>query len=217
VQPTTVILRSKRRRRAQAVQKLQHVIPALVLLGAGMHTLTSGAQGGELAIGFAEIVSGALFVTAALAGLRSATRGARGHAAHHHGIDWVDVFAAVVIAVETVERYHRTGHVTRPNVLLVLTLLVLGVFHGRVLGWAEHRRAFRLSDEGLSIGGRPFRRRLQAPWSGIRSIDVRGRYATITLTNGRTKQIDLDDLEDAEPLRAALEVARERVMMAKAT
>ena len=212
MQPTTVVLRSKRRRRAQAVQKLQHVIPALVLLGAGMHTLTSGAHGGELAIGFAEIVSGALFVTAALAGLRSATRGARGHGEQHHGVDWVDVFAAVVIAVETVERYRRTGHLTRPNVLMVAVLLVLGFFHGRVIGWAEHRRAFRLSDEGLSIGGRPFRRRFQAGWSAIRAIDVDARYATISLRSGRSKRIDLDDLEDSAPLRAALDVARHRLL-----
>jgi hypothetical protein len=72
--PTTIVLRSKRRERALAVQKLQHLLPAILLL---------------------------------------------------HGIDWIDVFAASVIFVETLEHYHRTGHIVRPNVLMIATLLAL--------------------------------------------------------------------------------------------
>ena len=158
-----------------------------------------------------EIVCGALFVVAAVRGIRGVVRERSAGHHPHHGIDWVDVFAAAVVLAETVERYHRTGHIVRPNILMILLLLTLGFFHDRVTAFAEHRRALRISDEGISVGGRPFRRSLRASWDGIRSIDVAGRYATIETKTGRTKRIDLSDLENDGPVRTALASARERL------
>jgi hypothetical protein len=213
MEPLTVVLRSKRRQRAVAVQKLQHLVPAIILLGSGGASLAHAPDGVELAIALLEVVSGALFVFAAARGLRRAIgrrdAGTSGHA--HHGVDWVDVFAAGVVAAETVEHYHRNGHIVRPNVLMILTLLVLAFFHDRITAFAEHRRALRISEEGLSIGGRPFRRSLKAAWSELRSIEIADRFATIETTRGRTKRIDLADLEDRQPVVAALGIARERL------
>lgn len=212
--PVTVVLRSRRRARAAAVQKLQHLLPALILLGGGAAALTRHAEGVELWIAIVEIASGALFVVAATRGIRGAVRRNAGDAdVHHHGIDWVDVFAAAVVFAETLERYHRTGHIVRPNVLMIATLLLFAVFHGRILGFAARRRALRMSDEGLSIGGRPFRRALRAPWSAIRAIDIGDRFASIETRDGRSKRIDLQDLENAPAVRAALQTAQERISL----
>ena len=212
MQPTMVVLRSKRRQRAAAVQKLQHLLPAILLLGDGSAAIARHAAGVALGIALLEIVSGALFVLAAARGIRGAIRRRHAAASHaHHGIDWVDVFAAGVIFAETLERYHRTGHIVRPNVLMIVTLLVVAFFHDRVTAFAEHRRALKISDEGLSIGGRPFWRSLKASWSALRSIDIAERFATIETKSGRTKRIDLADLDNEPAVRTALASARERL------
>jgi hypothetical protein len=212
MEPLTVVLRSRRQQRAAAVQKLQHLLPAAILLGDGAAALLRDAQGVERWIAVIEIVCGALFVVAAVRRIGGAIR-RRAHSAHahRHGIDWIDVFAAAVVFAETIERYHRTGHIVRPNLLMIVTLLAFAVFHDRIIGFAEQRRALKISDAGLSVGGRPFRRSLKASWSALRSIEISDRFATIVTRSGRTKRIDLADLDNREPVVAALAIARERL------
>jgi hypothetical protein len=212
MEPVTIVLRSKRRQRAVAVQKLQHLVPAVILLGSGAASLTHGPAGVELAIAILEVASGALFVVAAARGLRGAIGPRHAGTPHaHHGVDWVDVFAAGVVAAETLEHYHRNGHIVRPNVLMILTLLVLALFHDRITAFAEQRRALKISEGGLSVGGRPFRRSLEVAWSELRSIEIADRFATIETASGRTKRIDLADLDNPGPVVAALTRARERL------
>jgi hypothetical protein len=212
--PVTLVLRSKRQKRAAAVQKLQHLVPAVILLGDGWSALARHAAGVEFAIALFEVVSGALFVFAAMRGIRGAVRGAsraHPHPHAHRGIDWTDVFAAAVVLAETIEHYHRTGHIVRPNVLMIATLLIMAVSHGRIMGFAERRRALRISDDGIKVGGRPFRRKFHARWNAIRTIAVTERFATIETTDGRSKRIDLQDLENGGDVRSALIGARARL------
>ena len=210
MEPVTLVLRSRRQKRAAAVQKLQHLVPALLLLTNGWTALTGHAKGAELAIALLEIASGTLFVVAAVRGIRRAVREGN-HEQSHHGIDWADVFAAAVVFAETVERYHRTGHIVRPFVLQILLLLAMAVGHDRIIGFAEQRRALRISDDGIKVGGRPFRRRFHAGWDAIRAINVSDRFATIVTSRGRSKRIDLHDLENAGAVRSALAGARARL------
>ena len=51
----TVPLRSRRVKRVQLVQKLQHAVPAFGLLMAGVQSLTVGARGVELGLAVAGI------------------------------------------------------------------------------------------------------------------------------------------------------------------
>ena len=183
MEPVTLVLRSKRQKRAAAVQKLQHLVPAVILLGDGWSALTRHAAGVEFAIALFEVVSGALFVFAAMRGIRGAVRGAsraHPHPHAHHGIDWTDVFAAAVVLAETIEHYHRTGHIVRPNVLMIATLLIMAVSHGRIMGFAERRRALRISDDG------------------IRSADVRSAGS---LMRGGTRSARLPSPSDLRRLR----------------
>src|SRR5690349_2587711 len=131
MEPVTVVLRSKRQRRAAAVQKLQHLAPATILLGQGLTTFRGHAEGAELAIAVFSVIAGALFMLGALRGIHTAVSKSAAHG--HHGIDWTDIFAAAVVAVETLEHYHRTGHLKRPGVLMIATLLFLAVFHDRLI------------------------------------------------------------------------------------
>ena len=229
MEPVTVVLHSRRQKRASAVQKLQHLVPAVILLGAGWSALRAEhATGAESAIALFEVVSGALFLFATARVVRNAARRHPSAPAHQHahapahapdpshahaphGIDWTDVFAAAVVFAETVEHYHRTGHIVRPNVLMIVVLLAMAVFHGRIVRFSQRRRALRISDEGIRIGGRPFRRGIHAPWSAIRAIDVADRFASIALKDGLTKLIDFRDLENDGPVRVALRMAQERL------
>jgi hypothetical protein len=208
----TVPLRSKRRERAILLQKLQHAAPAVVLLGAGLTALGEDAHGFALALAILEIVSSVtLFVTIILA-LRQARRPANAAASlrPHHGPDWIDVFTAAVLFTEAIERYHHTHHIARPTILLAVVLLTIGLLHGRIVTRAGRRMTLQVGDDDLFVGGRPFRT-LRVKWADLASIEVGGRYATVTARDGRRRKLDLEDLEGADAVRAALEGARQRL------
>lgn len=99
--PISVVLTSKRARRAQTVQRLNHVIPAAGLLWAGLQAVAEGAHGFEMALGVFEIVSaGALIVLTMReirGALRSSSPAAHHHQHHHHAVDWVDVAAGLML------------------------------------------------------------------------------------------------------------------------
>ncbi|HTE04929.1 MAG TPA: hypothetical protein VK824_01950, partial [Planctomycetota bacterium] len=78
--PLVVPLHSRRRRRAQAVQGLQHTIPAAGLLFAGMQGLAGGGDGTALALALTEVVTSVALLATVLRSLRN-LRGMRRAAA----------------------------------------------------------------------------------------------------------------------------------------
>jgi hypothetical protein len=84
------------------------------------------------------------------------------------------------------------------------------LLHGRILRRSEKRRSLRVDEEGLYVGGKPFRS-LHAKWGEIAAIDVAERWGTITLKNGRVRKLDLPDLEGSHHVRAALATAQQRL------
>src|SRR5438094_2867972 len=97
------------------------------------------------------------------------------HAPHAHGVDWVDIFAAGVLATEALERWHVKHQIARPTILTALVMLAMGVFDGRIIAAAEQRSALRVSPEGLRLGRRPFRL-FRAGWGEIGRIDLDARW-----------------------------------------
>ena len=211
----TVPLRSKRRERAVLIQKIQHAAPAVVLLAAGISALREEPHGAALLLAIVEIGSSLLLMVSVALALRKARRPADAAAAlhAHHGVDWIDVFTAAVLFTEVLERYHHTHRVARPTLLLASVLLLVGLLHGRLLTFGVRRRTLRLGDDDLFVPGRPFRS-LRVKWADLASIDIGRRYATIRTRDGRTRKIDLADLEGADHVRAALEDARSRIVPA---
>jgi hypothetical protein len=211
---TSVIvpLRSRRRERAVIAQKVQHAAPAVVLFGAGVTALREGPQGAELLLAIVEIVSSALLMGSFAHAIRKARRPANAaeHPHHHQGVDWIDIFTAAVLFAEAWEHYHVTHHVKRPTIALGIALLSIGLLHGRILRRSEKRRSLRVDEEGLYVGGKPFRS-LHAKWGEIAAIDVAERWGTITLKNGRVRKLDLPDLEGSHHVRAALAAAQQRL------
>lgn len=203
-----VPLVSRRRERVLLVQKLQHVLPGFVLLADGADALGRGASGFALGIAVAEVVTSLLVIVAFVRFLR-AVRRARSDSAHsaHHGVDWVDVLLSGMLATEALAHWHDRGHLPRPTILLAAVLLVLGLFHGRLMAARMRRRALRVTEQGVTIGGRFFTT-FRAPWPAIARIDIDASTARVVRRDGRERRLNLGDLKVEAEVRDALLQAR---------
>ncbi len=201
-------LLSRRRERALFGQKVQHLIPAIPLLFAGVAALRHGAHGWALVLAVAEIVTSVLLIRSLVAEVRASRRPlpAAGEAAHHHGPDWGEVTAAAVIALEVFERWHETHHWSRPLILTAVITLAAGLAHGRLAAWAQRRRGLHLDAEGLRLGKR-FKRTFAARWTELAAVDLGERYAEISTHDGRRHRLDLADLRNRDEVASLLGAA----------
>lgn len=203
-------IRYRRAERGLFVQKLQHAIPSVVVLGDGLDHLSHNPHGAELALGVFEVVASLLVMGSVVRGIRDLRkRTATEHADHtgHHGIDWIDIFIGVMLSVEAYAKYHATHHIPRPTILLAVVMVMIGLFHGRLAAWGDRRRELRVSAEGISVPGRFFRR-LTRPWAEVASIETDHRAAVVTAIDGRSQRIDLSDAFQPTAIREALMSAR---------
>ena len=208
-------LLSRRQERGQFLQKMNHVVPAVGLLTAGVHALTEGARGLDLALAVVEIGT-TLMLAASIVKTLRAMRQPGTHSHDAHGVDWIDIWSAGILFAEAAERWHVRHHIARPTILTALVTLAFGLFHGRLLAFARQKRGLRITDAGLSVAGRPFRR-FRARWSEIASISLGERSVEIRTRAGRLRRIDLADLRNASSVRAALQDANQRLATTRAT
>ncbi len=212
--PIIVPLLSRRHQRGQAVQKLNHALPAAGLIATGLQALRDGARGFELALAAVEIGTSAVLVAMIVRSVREARRHGT-HGLHHaQGVDWVDIWAAAVLFAEAAERWHLKHHVPRPTLVTALVTLGMGLFHGRITGFGRRRRGLRLTDDGIYVGGRPFAG-FSAKWPDVTAIAITERTAEIRTRTGRVRRIDLADLQNADAVCSALEAARLRLTAAQ--
>ena len=211
--PTVIAIpiRYRRAERGVFVQKLQHALPSTVVFGDGIEHLSHDPHGVEMALGIAEVVAAVLVMGSVVRGVLHLKRRLAAphddHAHGHHGVDWIDVFIAAMLAVEAYAKYHATAHIPRPTILLAVVMLVIGLMHGRLAAWGDRKRHMRIGPEGISVPGRPFRR-LTLAWSEVATIEMDNRAAVITAVDGRSKRIDLSDVVQPKAVRDALITAR---------
>ena len=197
----SVPLHSKRRARADALQHLQHAIPAFGLAITGLQALAAGAHGFELGLAIAEVVTSTMLVAAAARHLRHP------HSAPHQRIEWVTLFAATMLFTEAAEKFHATGRLWTPQTLTALATVVVA-FTGRR---RQRRRMLSLSPERFIISRGPFRKKLSAPWGDIASIEIHEREALICTRDGGRRRLDLSDLENRSDVVAAMRDAQARL------
>lgn len=202
-----VPLHSRRRQRAAIGQKLQHLIPAAGLLFGGVQSLMAGGEGVERILAILGIFTSGLLMTAFMRHVRALGQ-RQVHAAH--GVDWMDIWAAGVLFAEAAEKWRLRGHIWRPETLAAVATLGIGIFHGRLAASNRRRRSLRVTGDGIIIGRRPFGT-FKAAWSEIAAITMTDREATIRTHQGRTRRLNLADLENANQVRDALRVAQRRL------
>lgn len=203
-------IRYRRAERGLFVQKLQHAIPSVVVLGDGLEHLSHKPHGAELALGVFEVVASLLVMGSVVRGirqLRTRTSAAQADHAGHRGVDWIDIFIGVMLSVEAYAKYHATHHIPRPTILLAFTMISIGLLHGRLAAWGDRRRQLRVGPEGISVPGRFFRR-LTLDWAEVASIETDDRATVVTAIDGRSQRIDLADVFQPAAVRDALMTAR---------
>jgi hypothetical protein len=207
----TIPLDDKRKRLGVWWQKLQHAVGGVPLLLAGVHRLESSGRADPLAI--AEIVvAGALLVMLArdlraeVAGRSSSSHApAHSHGHPHAGPNWFDVVAGVMLIIESVQASHEGGKpfYARPNFLLGIVTLVIGLLHGRIARRAMKRREIHFDDSGIRARLGRFRS-FAVPWSEIRNITITAKNAVIQTAAG-SHTISFGRYRNAEQIRRALD------------
>ena len=213
VSEISVPLVSRRRERAQVVQKLQHGLPSVLLLFEGLQR-AFGEGDLNRWLGTAEAFT-AMVVLGGIARAIGRLRWGAGHTeprrhVHRHHIDWLDVGIAAMLFVEVGVHYAETQHWGRPTLLMAVIVLGLGLLHGRIAAAAAKRRMLRVTDDGIIAGGRLFSR-FEAAWADIARIDIETKRAAIVRRDGRTHAFDLLDLRHSNDIVRALTRARGRL------
>lgn len=199
------VARPRRREYGALVQKLQHVLPAPLLLGDGLARVTAESASPWLLLGVAEFVSAAVLIVLFVRTARRVLRHSRDvHIAH--GVDWVDIFVGVMLLVEATVHWHETGRIKRPTVLLGLTMVAFGVLHKWIVKRIADHRTLRVNDDGISVGERFFRR-FSVRWPDVAEIAIGASTAKILTRDGRERQFDLRDETASAGVRGALVAA----------
>ena len=154
--------------------KLQHVVPAALLLYQGISRLMHERHGWSLLLAAAEVVVSVLVTGAFLRQVRAArsTRAVDGHEGHaSHGVDWVDVLIGAMLGVEVWAHWHETGHIKRPTVLTAVGIFAVGLLHGQIAARAGRRQVLTIDDAGIAVGGRPFQK-FRATWDELAAVEI---------------------------------------------
>ncbi len=188
----TIVFHSRRAQRAQRIQGARHAIVGVSLILTGYEALGHGHEAS--AADWFGIVAGALLVIAFVRELKAK------HA--HHGVNWVDVFAALVTLGEAWHLHHDGKHALPIAYLVVAVILfAIGVSHDRI----ARLRRLTVDEHGYDFRLGPFRR-VRGPWAGVTAWSVAGAMLTI---EGAAKKdrVDLGDSPESDAVIAAFERA----------
>jgi hypothetical protein len=206
----SVPIRYRRAQRGLFIQKLQHAIPSIVVLGDGVEHLSHEPHGLDLWLGVAEVGVSLLVIGSVIRGFRQlrAETAANVDVHHaHHGVDWIDICLGAMLSVEAYAKYHATAHVPRPTIVMAMAMFTIGILHGRIAAWGDRRRQLRVDADGISLWVRPFKQ-LRLAWAEVAAIEIDDRAAVITAIDGRSQRIDLIDVLHPKAVREAITAAR---------
>lgn len=206
----TIIFNSRRMQRAQRVQAARHVLVGAILAFGGIEAITSGRWTWADLVG---TVGGAVLIIAFVLEMRHLRKAAGAHGGHaHHGIGWIDVFAAVVTAVEAWHLHHQGKHgLPYAYGFVALILLGVGLAHPRL----SRLRRLILSDEGFDVRMGPWRR-VCAPWSQVKSVTGDKLVVTVVLAGGLSHRFDFSGADNGAQVVDAFTRAARRPAVTEA-
>lgn len=211
----TIVLDDKRKRIGAWWHKLQHAVGGVPLLIAGIHRLQG--PGGVEPLAIAEVLVAATLLILFARDLRAAAtaRPAASQApddavaehsdAHSHtGSNWFDVVAGVMLIVESAQASHEGGKpfFARPNFLLGVVTLVIGLLHGRIASLSWKRRELHVDESGIRARLGRFRS-FAVSWPEVRDIAITAKTATIE-TATASHMISFGRYRNADAIRRAL-------------
>lgn len=195
-----VLLQSRRFRRAQRTQALQHASVGLALLATGFHGLRV-AEGSRPLAGF-ELLTGALLFLAA-------AHEARGK---HHGkeaaVSIVDVLAGVAATAEGLHRARAGSHGLQFAYYgLAAIMLLRGALWGRLVAL----RRLELDPRGFLLRASLFRS-VRGRWRDLDAVSDTPQVIELTMAGGTRHRLKLNDLANAEEVRGAFLGYRESLV-----
>ena len=208
-----VPLVSRRRERLQVLQKVQQGIPSLVLFLQGLDRILTGAGDWNRWLGTLQTFAGMLVLGAisrAITRLRWGTHQPPRQRMNPTQVDWIVILLSLLLVAEVAAHYYETRQLRDLTLVLAIATLAGGLLHGRLKAFDAKREVLRVTDSGVSVGGRFFNR-FTAAYEQISRIDIAEKSAIVVLRDGRTKEIDLIDIRHSNDVTRALTKARTRL------
>jgi len=207
----TIYIRSKRVKRAERAQMLQHGLAGFTLLMDGVERVQRHLSLESLSLGLVDLLVCAalvLIIRRELRGSKPSEHGTK------HSLGWVDITAAVLLMTEVFQRVYESHKFSRPNFIVAVITLLAGLFHGRIEQFKSQRRFVRLNEQGIDARFSPVRR-LKVLWSEILSVRFEESLIRFEGKDGFQKDIKLRDFENAsEVTRAVKEWTEQRILLA---
>lgn len=180
------IIYLKPNRRKKFAQSFGHVLPGIILILSGMESVLPGDTK-HLAFAALSILSGAAVVISFILEMR------RSNEEHHHGVNWFDIFAGIVLFVEAFHKYspEKGFQPAHLYVLAGVLTIIKGMFHARL----PSSTRLTCTKEGLFARTSPFRS-LKLSWHEIASVQVSHTAIMITTKSGERRKIGLRNVEN---------------------
>lgn len=187
----TIHLQTRRRERAQRVSMLQHGVAALLLFIGGFNKLRAG-ESEDYLLASLELLAGAAVLISMFFELR------RSKEQGHGTINWLDIFAGVMLVVEGISKFH-SGPKHYPmafaNFLAALATFMVGIFHHRII----RSTRITLDADGVRARTSPVRK-FQLSWGEIQSIMV-DDAAIRFITKGKEQRVRLKNLSNSKDVQ----------------
>jgi hypothetical protein len=190
----TLVVRSRRAKRAKNAQTAQHVVAALILIGAAWpHLHHRGTS--QFYFALAEVAGAAALIgSVILARIRH-------HKAKHGRIGWVEVAGGLMLYVEALGKTREIHHASFYVVQFIpaVVLLTFGFFEAAIVA----SRYLKATDDRLLLRLRLFWWR-SAAWETLRGYRILPKHLVLELKSGETKRIRIADIENREEAEAWL-------------
>jgi hypothetical protein len=179
--------------RFRRTQMLNHALPGVVLFVTGLATLL-GDDSNHTWNPWLNIFAGSAVIATIVYEFKFVKQGT------HKLVDWVDIFAGIVLNVEGINHLHP-GKWFQPGVLYILigmATIVKGILHSKV----PQVRRITFDDKGFSAQSSLFRK-LELRWENLSAGYIEGTKIRLATKDAKLHTINLRRVENKEEVFSA--------------
>ncbi|MCG3118241.1 MAG: hypothetical protein ALAOOOJD_00404 [bacterium] len=173
-------------KRKKFARSFNHVLAGVLLLLLGVENLSQHGRE-HLIFAILSILAGAAVLVAFVRELRQSAH------PEPHGVNWVDVFAGIVILLEAWHKYKPEKGFQPATLLFIVGIVSLGfgIFHGKLAKFAR----LHCDANGFFARMSPFKK-LQMAWQDIAAVQLEPSAIHITAKNQRRHRLSLRLVEN---------------------